>query len=184
MGNEETDVESLDETPDAEPSVVPAGPDLPGPVPRRAPGQKEVIPFAWKVCGYASDGCTLTFFKSVERADCEAQLERLQREGYYTGLAIYKIDETPPPAVMPKKAPAPKAAKRAAAETPAKKASAKSARAESDRKPAAASKKKAPKAAAPKTGKATLSKKSAEKSPAPKKKAAAAKAKAPKKKAK
>jgi hypothetical protein len=54
------------------------------------------------VCGYAYDGLTLTFFKSIERADCEGQLERLQREGYYSGLAIYKVDEVPPPALLKK----------------------------------------------------------------------------------
>lgn len=72
-------------------------------VPRRAPGQKEVIPLVWKVCGYSFDGVTLTLFKSVERADAEAQLARLQEEGYYTGLAIYKIDEPVPRAPQAKK---------------------------------------------------------------------------------
>jgi hypothetical protein len=83
---------------------APVAPPLPGvpPAPgahvppdgvRRAPGQKEVIPFAWKVCGYSTDGYTLTLFKSVERADCEAQIERLMSEAYYEGLAIYTIDE-------------------------------------------------------------------------------------------
>lgn len=81
---------------EATPAPVASGPPSPPSPPegaRRAPGQKEVIPFAWKICGYSTDGYTLTLFKSVERADCDAQLERLQGENYYEGLAIYKVDE-------------------------------------------------------------------------------------------
>lgn len=74
-----------------------------GGTPRRAPGQKEVIPFAWKVCGYAYDGHTLTLFKAVECADAEAQLARLQQEAYYEGLKVYGIDEAVPPSPLARK---------------------------------------------------------------------------------
>jgi hypothetical protein len=58
--------------------------------------QKEVPAFEWKLVGYA-DGLTLTLLKSVEHKDAEAQLNRLQSEGYYDGLAIYPIDAPVPP---------------------------------------------------------------------------------------
>jgi hypothetical protein len=78
--------------------IVPTTAPMPlPPTGRRAPGHKEVIPFRWKVCGY-SDGYTVTLFKSVDKADAESQLDRLQKEQYYGGLAIYPIDEVPPPA--------------------------------------------------------------------------------------
>ncbi len=89
----------------------------PKPGPRKAPGQKEVIPFKWKVCGYAADGVTLTLFKSVERNDAEAHLARLQKEGYYEGLNIYGVDDPVPaaPQSLQKAARQKKAAKAAAA---------------------------------------------------------------------
>jgi hypothetical protein len=86
--------------------IVAAKVDAPAgdrPAPRRAPGQKEVIPFEWKLCGYSSEGYTLTLFKSIERADCEAQLLRHEAEGYYHGLKVYKLDETVPPSPKAKK---------------------------------------------------------------------------------
>lgn len=85
------------------------------PSPRRAPGQKEVIPFAFKVCGYSFDGHTLTLFKSVERTDCEAQLARLQAEGYYENLGVYGINDPVPesPAARKLRAAAAKKAKQA-----------------------------------------------------------------------
>jgi hypothetical protein len=67
--------------------------------PKRAvpdPRQKEGPGFEWKLVGYA-DGLTLTLLKSVEHKDVEAQLNRLQSEGYYDGLAIYPIDASVPP---------------------------------------------------------------------------------------
>lgn len=54
---------------------------------RRPPGAKEVIPFEWKLIGEAN-GLALTLFKAIEREDVEAQLERVQREGYYGNLRI------------------------------------------------------------------------------------------------
>lgn len=60
------------------------------------PRKKEVPSFEWKLIGYA-DGLTLTLLKSVEHKDVEAQLNRLQSEGHYLGLAIYPIDAKVPP---------------------------------------------------------------------------------------
>lgn len=58
---------------------------------KKSLGVKEVIPFRWKLLG-AADGLTLTLFKSVEREDSDAQLERLQKEGYYKDLRIVEAD--------------------------------------------------------------------------------------------
>ncbi len=70
--------------------------------------KKEPPAFAWKLTGYA-DGLTLTLLKCVERKDAEAQLVRLEKEGYYTGLLITALtDPVPPgPAVKKKWEPAP-----------------------------------------------------------------------------
>ena len=54
---------------------------------KRALGVKEPIIFKWKLVG-TSQNMTLTLFKSVEREEAEAQLERLGKEGYYTDLKI------------------------------------------------------------------------------------------------
>lgn len=64
----------------------------PAPTGRRHAGAKEVIPFKWKLVG-ESYGAILTLFKSVEREESEAQLQRVQRDGYYTELRILDIDE-------------------------------------------------------------------------------------------
>jgi hypothetical protein len=64
----------------------------PAQVGRRHAGAKEVIPFKWKLVG-ESYGAILTLFKSVEREESEAQLQRVQRDGYYTELRILDIDE-------------------------------------------------------------------------------------------
>ncbi|MCB9850026.1 MAG: hypothetical protein H6817_04905 [Phycisphaerales bacterium] len=84
-------------------AASPAPGAAPSPAPRRAPGQKEVIPFEWKVCGYSPDGHTLTLFKSVEKADSEAQLTRLTNEGYYEGLKLYAVDDPVPESPKAKK---------------------------------------------------------------------------------
>lgn len=68
------------------------GSDSSSPVPRRAPGTKEIIPFRWKLLG-ESHGAILTLFKSVERSETEAQYQRAHDEGYYSGLRIVDIDE-------------------------------------------------------------------------------------------
>jgi len=66
--------------------------------PKRGPGTKEVVPLAWKLVGI-SDGMPVTLLKCIDRAEAEAQLERLQSERYYSELAIYEIDaEVPVPA--------------------------------------------------------------------------------------
>ncbi len=68
------------------PAAAPAA-GSPRPAHSRAPGQKEVIPFGWKVVGQ-SGGVALILFKSIERQDAEAHYERLAAEGYYQKLAI------------------------------------------------------------------------------------------------
>jgi hypothetical protein len=108
MSKKDTNPESTEDegvvTTDSEEEMNAFTPAPPPPgVPRRAPGQKEVIPFAWKVCGYSFDGQTLTLFKSVELADSEAHLARLESEGYYEGLKVYPIDEKVPPSPLAKK---------------------------------------------------------------------------------
>jgi len=60
-------------------------------------GVKEVIPFRWKLVG-TSGGLTLTLFKAVERADVEAQYERVCNEGYYKDARILEID---PKSIVP-----------------------------------------------------------------------------------
>ena len=71
---------------------------------KRPLGTKEVIPFAWKLVG-TSQGVALTLFKAVDRADVEAQHERVNREGYYTDLRILDVNEKvkqPKPVKPPK----------------------------------------------------------------------------------
>lgn len=78
------------------PASAPGGP-VPG---RKSLGVKEPIVFKWKVVG-RSDHMNVTLFKSVEREEAEAQLERLTRDGYYTHLSIMeasaKVDQPPQP---------------------------------------------------------------------------------------
>ena len=63
-----------------------------GPVPgKRALGVKEPIIFKWKLIG-TSHNMALTLFKSVEREEAEAQLDRLQKDGYYTELKILEAE--------------------------------------------------------------------------------------------
>jgi hypothetical protein len=64
----------------------------PAPTGRRPLGTKEVIPFEWKLIGVSQD-TALILFKAVDRADVEAQYERVKREGYYTDLRIVDINE-------------------------------------------------------------------------------------------
>ncbi|GEM_PF-3500277 len=75
-------------------------------VPGKKPvGVKEIIPFAWKLVGQAN-GLYLTLFKSIEREDSDAQLERVQRDGYYTNLRVMPVNEKieqPKPAKSAKK---------------------------------------------------------------------------------
>ncbi|MBI1826960.1 MAG: hypothetical protein HY287_08370 [Planctomycetes bacterium] len=93
-------VEELGEVPipDDVLEVIPVVGDLPmepdgGPAAaKRSIGPKEPIPFKWKIVGTA-DRYVLTLFKSVEREDADAQLERLSKEGYYTGLRVTDIHE-------------------------------------------------------------------------------------------
>lgn len=78
------------------PASAPGGP-VPG---RKSLGVKEPIIFKWKVVG-RSGHMNVTLFKSVEREEAEAQLERLTRDGYYTNLQIMeaaaKVEQPPQP---------------------------------------------------------------------------------------
>jgi len=65
------------------------GPVGPG---KRNIGPKEPIPFKWKILAN-SGRYVLTLFKSVEREDADAQLERLQKDSYYTDLRVVDINE-------------------------------------------------------------------------------------------
>lgn len=67
-------------------------PKKPAPTGKRPLGTKEVIPFEWKLIGVSKD-TALILFKAVDRADVEAQYERVKREGYYTDLRIVDINE-------------------------------------------------------------------------------------------
>lgn len=55
-------------------------------------GVKEVIPFEWKLVG-SSGGLVLTLFKAIERVDVEAQMERVDREGFYKDLRVLPANE-------------------------------------------------------------------------------------------
>ncbi len=75
--------------------VKPAGASTPTPPPvspRRGPGTKDVPPFQWKLVGDIT-GFSLTLFKSVEREEVEAQLERVRKENYYGNLRILDVNE-------------------------------------------------------------------------------------------
>ncbi|MEK7710561.1 MAG: hypothetical protein AAB341_01585 [Planctomycetota bacterium] len=72
--------DEVEEIPEAAPAAAP----VPG---RKALGTKEPIIFKWKIVGH-SRGVAVTLFKSTEREDADAQLERLTRDGYYAHLEI------------------------------------------------------------------------------------------------
>ncbi len=78
------------QVPDAGATVKPEAP--PGGAPRRAPAAKEIIPLAWKLIG-TSAGTPVTLLKCIERKDAEAQMARLETEGYYQHLKIYPAEE-------------------------------------------------------------------------------------------
>ncbi len=59
---------------------------------RRGPGTKDVPPFQWKLIGDCT-GFSMTLFKSVEREEVEAQLERVRKENYYGNLRILDVNE-------------------------------------------------------------------------------------------
>jgi hypothetical protein len=154
--------EPIDATPDASPEVVPGAPVIdaaPGP-PKRSVGPKELPPFEWKVIG-ESYGAIVTLYKSIEREDADAQLERLERDGYYAKLRIVEAKEVIkqpasardtiiPPKSFKTPAPQPAAARRTSKKTAPRKAE---------------------KVAPPKPRPKTAAQKTARK-PAPKKKAA------------
>lgn len=110
-----------------------------------APG-KEPIPFRWKLVGEAP-GAILTLFKSVEREEIDAQLERVKKEGYYANLQIFDINhkiiqpKPPKPPKAPKAPPhAPAKAKAGEKAAKTKKAHVGPAKAKKDTKPAKAAK--------------------------------------------
>lgn len=87
-------VPDIEETPATEAETVeeePVAEETPA-VPKRSVGPKEQPPFEWKVIG-ESFGAIVTLFKSIEREDADAQLDRLQRDGYYTNLRIVEAKE-------------------------------------------------------------------------------------------
>lgn len=61
------------------------------PAVKKTLGTKEVIPFAWKVIGRSGE-MILTLFKSVERADTDAQHARLAKDGAYKDLQVVGIN--------------------------------------------------------------------------------------------
>lgn len=67
-------------------------PSPPAASPRRGPGTKDVPPFQWKLIGDCT-GFSMTLFKSVEREEVEAQLERVRKENYYGNLRILDVNE-------------------------------------------------------------------------------------------
>ncbi len=71
------------------PAKAPAA--APPSAPRRGPGTKEIIPMEWKLVGW-SNHVPVTLLKCIDRAEAEAQLERLKNERYYEQLTIYEID--------------------------------------------------------------------------------------------
>ena len=110
--HEETDVVQVEATPagaevqpEAEKAAAPAKTPGVAPATKKPLGTKEVIPFEWKLIG-ESEGMILTLFKAVDRAEVEAQMERVQREGYYTNLRILEADvplKQPHPVEIPAK---------------------------------------------------------------------------------
>jgi hypothetical protein len=101
-------------------SEVNPNPVVPSP-PRRNYSVKEPPAFKWKIAGYVN-GLTVTLLKAVERDEVEAQLERLQAEGYYRGVDIYPIEaKVPPDPLAARFAREEKAARRLAAPKPTRK---------------------------------------------------------------
>ncbi len=141
-------------------------PEAPVP-PKKSMSAKEPPAFKWKLAGYV-DGLTVTLLKAVDQAEVEAQLERLQAEGYYRDLTVYPIDAKVPPDPMAAKfAKERKAAERAAAPAKGAKAAHRPVKA-SAAKPAPAKAKPKPKPVKPAARKpAAPAKKKAAKPPKP-----------------
>ncbi len=115
---------------------------------KRPLGVKEVIPLKWKVVG-ESGGLVLTLFKSVEREDSDAQLERLTKDGFYTNLRILdvaeKITQTIKPEPAKAREPRARAPKAAAEVAPGRKPRVPKEKAEKKSRAVAKPSKKAPK---------------------------------------
>lgn len=103
----EVEIEAVDDAVTVAPVVGLPASAPGGPVPgRKSLGVKEPIVFNWKIVG-RSGHMNVTLFKSVEREEVEAQLERLTRDGYYTHLQILEakaVVEQPPQPKEAKKA--------------------------------------------------------------------------------
>ena len=163
----------------------PGGPAAKAPlaVPQRSSSAKEVIPFEWKLIG-ESQGFALILFKAIERDEVEAQLERVQRDGYYGNLRIIgNTEQVKQPASAKARRERQTAASTKAVERSIAEAKAKKEKAEAKLKASSVSKTKPPvKPPVKPAPKKAVKKKAAPKIAAPKK--AAPKIAAPKKAAK
>lgn len=163
----------------------PGGPAAKAPlaVPQRSSSAKEVIPFEWKLIG-ESQGFALILFKAIERDEVEAQLERVQRDGYYGNLRIIgNTEQVKQPASAKARRERQTAASTKAVERSIAEAKAKKEKAEAKLKASSVSKTKPPvKRPVKPAPKKAVKKKAAPKIAAPKK--AAPKIAAPKKAAK
>ena len=72
----------------------------PAPAVKKPLGAKDAVPFQWKLVG-RTRGAVVTLFKSADRHEVEAQLERITKEGYYRNLRILDINTK---VVQPKRA--------------------------------------------------------------------------------
>ncbi|MFQ5589820.1 MAG: hypothetical protein ACE5HE_01530 [Phycisphaerae bacterium] len=74
--------------------------------PKKSLSGKEIPRFEWKLLGESQD-VIVTLFKAVDRTEVEAQLERVRKEGYYSGLRIVEADmeikQPKPPQPPPRK---------------------------------------------------------------------------------
>jgi hypothetical protein len=101
--SEEVEDLPLPEETAAEPpaELAEAGPAPAAPGAKRALGVKEPIVFKWKVVG-TSQGTVVTLYKSVEKEESEAQVERLRKEDYYHDVRLLeasaKVEQPAKPA--------------------------------------------------------------------------------------
>ena len=116
----ETVAEEVEET-------VVAAPAPAAPVGRKPLGTKEPIIFNWKIVGH-SQGVAVTLFKSTEREDSDAQLERLIRDGYYSHLEIMDANAKVIQPAPPKEVRRPAKTRDDAAKSPSRTGSKKSAK--------------------------------------------------------
>lgn len=81
---------------DSSAKIAPASESVKPPPPahpaKKPLGVKEVIPFEWKLVGVSAN-LMVTLFKATERAEVDAQCERLRKDGYYQDLQVLPLDE-------------------------------------------------------------------------------------------